>query len=78
MAVLGYKPKLKGGLGLASGAYFLHDFSIKMFLMRYFIKGQSFSAIPFLLLKVSNNGYQKNIKQWLTGGKRAEDRNTKI
>ena len=32
MAVLGYLPKLKGGLGLAYGAHFLHDFSIKMFL----------------------------------------------
>ena len=31
MAVLGYLPKLKGGLGLAFGAHFLHDFSIKMF-----------------------------------------------
>ena len=31
MAVLGYLPKLKGGLKLAFGAYFLHDFSIKMF-----------------------------------------------
>ena len=31
MAVLGYLPKLKGGLGLAFGAHFLHDFSKKMF-----------------------------------------------
>ena len=31
MAVLGYLPKLKGGLRLAFGAQFLHDFSIKMF-----------------------------------------------
>ena len=29
MAVLGYLPKLKEGLGLAFGAHFLHDFSIK-------------------------------------------------
>ena len=29
MAVLGYTPKLKRGLGLAFGAHFLHDFSIK-------------------------------------------------
>ena len=28
MAVLGYLPKLKGGLGLAFGAHVLHDFSI--------------------------------------------------
>ena len=32
MAVLGYLPKLKRGLGLAFGAHFLHDFPIKMFL----------------------------------------------
>ena len=29
MAVLGYLPKLKRGLGLAFGAYFLHDFPWK-------------------------------------------------
>ena len=29
MAVLGYLPKLKMGFGIAFGAYFLHDFSIK-------------------------------------------------
>ena len=29
MAVLGYLPKLKRGLGLAFGALFVHDFSIK-------------------------------------------------
>ena len=33
MAVLGYLAKLKRGLGLAFGAHFLHDFSIKMFLI---------------------------------------------
>ena len=30
MAVLGYLPKLKRGLGLAFGAHFVHDFAIKM------------------------------------------------
>ena len=30
MAVLGYLPKLTRGLGLAFGAYFLYDFSMKM------------------------------------------------
>ena len=29
MAVLGYLPKLKMGLGIAFVMYFLHDFSIK-------------------------------------------------
>ena len=33
MAVLGYIAKLRRGLGLAFGARFLHDFSIKMFLI---------------------------------------------
>ena len=30
MAVLGYLAKLERGLALAFGAYFLHDFSIKI------------------------------------------------
>ena len=33
MAVLGYIPKLKRGLVLASDANFLHDFPVKMFLI---------------------------------------------
>ena len=33
MAVLGYLPKLKGGLGLAFDAYFLHDFPLKCFFL---------------------------------------------
>ena len=33
MAVLGYLPKLRSGLGLALGDHFLHDFSIEMFLI---------------------------------------------
>ena len=31
---------IKKGLGLAFGAHFLHDFSIKMFLMSYSISGK--------------------------------------
>ena len=31
MAALGYIAELKRGLGLALGAHFLHEFSIKMF-----------------------------------------------
>ena len=54
MAFLGYLPKLKRGLGIASGAHFLHDFPIKMFLIQYSINGQSFNAIPFFLLKIPN------------------------
>ena len=33
MAVSGYLPELKRGQGLAFGAHFLHDFSMKMFLI---------------------------------------------
>ena len=34
MAVLGYSPKLKRDLeGQAFGAHFLHDFSVKVFLI---------------------------------------------
>ena len=33
MAVLGYLPKFKRGLAPGFGAHFLHDFSIKMFLI---------------------------------------------
>ena len=33
MGVLGYLAKLKKGLALAFGAHFLHDFSVKMFLI---------------------------------------------
>ena len=48
MAVLGYLPKFKKGLGLAPGAHFLYDFSLKMFLILYSINGQSFNDILFL------------------------------
>ena len=47
MVVLGYLPKLKRNLGLAFGAHFLHNFSIKMFLIEYTINGQSFNVILF-------------------------------
>ena len=33
MAVLGYLAKLKESLGLAFGAHFVHDFSMKVFCM---------------------------------------------
>ena len=54
MAVLGYLPKFKRGMGLAFEAHFLYDFSIKMFLIQYSIYEQSFIVIPFFLLKISN------------------------
>ena len=36
MVVLGYLNKLKKGLVLAFGEHFLHDFSIKMFLIWFY------------------------------------------
>ena len=33
MAILGYMPKLDRAMGVAYGAHFLYDFSIKMFLI---------------------------------------------
>ena len=54
MAVLGYLTKLKRGLGLAFGAHFLYDFSIKLFLIQFSINGQSFSLTPYFFLKISN------------------------
>ena len=47
MVVLGYLPKLKRNLGLAFGVHFLHNFSIKMFLIEYTINGQGFNVILF-------------------------------
>ena len=47
MAVLDHLRKLKRGLGLALGAHFLHDFSIKMFIILYSVCGESFNVIPF-------------------------------
>ena len=54
MAVLGYLAKLKRDLGLTFGAYFQHDFSIKMFLIEYDINGQSFNVTPYFFVKISN------------------------
>ena len=50
MAVLGYLAKLKRDLGLAFGAHFQHDFSIKMLLIEYSVNGQSFNVTPSLFL----------------------------
>ena len=47
MTVLGYLQKYKRGLGLGFGTHFLHDLSMKMFLIQYFINGQSFNVITF-------------------------------
>ena len=37
ISVFGYFPKLGRVLGLAFGAHFLHNFSMKMFLAEYYI-----------------------------------------
>ena len=54
MAVLGYLAKLKKGLGLAFSAHFLHDFTIKMFLIQLSVNGQSFIVTLYFFLKISN------------------------
>ena len=54
MTVLAYITKLRRGLGLAFGAHFLRDFSIKMFLICYFYNGQKFNVAPYFFLKISN------------------------
>ena len=43
-AVLGYLSKIKGGLGLAFGAHFLHDFSYLMLYQR--AKFQCHTSFP--------------------------------
>ena len=50
-AFLGYLPKLKRGLEIASSAHFLHHFPMKMFLIQYCINGQSFNVTPFSFLR---------------------------
>ena len=49
MAVLGCLAKLKRGLGIAIGAHFLHDFSVKMFLFNSLSMGRVSMShlIPF-------------------------------
>ena len=37
----------KGGQGLTFGVHFLHDFSIKLFLISYSINGQKFQCPNF-------------------------------
>ena len=54
MAVLDYLAMLKRSLGLAFDAHFLHDFSIKIFLIQFSINEQSFNVTPYFFLKISN------------------------
>ena len=54
IAVLGYLQKSNRGLGLAISAHFLHDFSIKVFIISYSIKSPSFNVITFFFSR-----YQK-------------------
>ena len=49
MTVLGYLAKLKGGVGLAFGAHFVHDFSMKMFLISFPINGTKFQCHTLFL-----------------------------
>ena len=92
MAVLGYLPNLKRGLGLAFSAHFQYYFSIKMFLntlsidkvQRYiFFSSQD---INLLLSSYLDNSDVINFTIYLpssskpmaTGRKRGEDGDTKI
>ena len=47
MAVLGYLPNIKEGLGLAFGAHFLHDFSMKMILFNPLSMSKVSMSYPF-------------------------------
>ena len=94
MPLLGHLPKLKVSLGLAFGAYFLHDFS--MIFLQDSINRQSFNVIPLsfpryelkcvnkflfrqlVMLQTIRFMLDQPLKQWLTGRKRGEDGNTKI
>ena len=51
MAILDYLPELYRGLRLAFAINLLHDFSIKLFFIWYWIYGQGFNVIPFVRLK---------------------------
>ena len=46
--------RIKRSLGLAFGAYFLHTFSIKIFIIWYSINWLSFNNRPSFLRKISN------------------------
>ena len=49
MTVLSYLAKLKRGVGLAFGAHFVHDFSMKMFLIEFPINGAKFQCHTLFL-----------------------------
>ena len=73
MAVFGYLPKQKFGLGPAFGAYFLYDFSIKIFLIyNLSVEKVSMSYLFFF------SRYQTNFKIYLgSSSKAVADRETK-
>ena len=56
MAVLGYLPKVKSGLGLAFGAYFLHGFLYKCSLFNTLsIDEVSMSYLSFSIYKIKRD-----------------------
>ena len=59
ITVSAYIAKLKTSLWLVAAAHFLHDFSIKMFLIWYSYNGQSFNVTHIFL--------SQDIKQNLLG-----------
>ena len=90
--LLVYIAKLKRGLGLAFGAHFLHDFSIKMFLIWYsynelnfnfttisFLWYQTKCVIKFLLTQLMANLkiFFGSTAEAVADREREEDKNTK-
>ena len=85
IAVLGNLTKLKRVLGLAFGAYFLHDFSVKISLFKslsinkvsksHFISFSRYQTKCVINLRFF---LDQPPKKWLTGEKRGKDGNTKI
>ena len=57
MAILGYLAKLKGGLGLAFGAHFLHDFLYKCSIFNALLMDKVTMSQPHFFLKISNKMY---------------------
>ena len=88
MAILGYLAKLKRVLVVAFGAHFLHDFSVSMDKVSMshlfsFSRNQTKCVIKFLFRQLMMSQtlrffLDQPLKQWLTGGKRRENENTKI
>ena len=92
--VLGLFTKIKRGPETSFWCTFLHDFSTKMFFIAYSIKFQCHNSFTFpryqtkcvikfllgqlMMSQTMRFMLDQPLKQWLTGGRRGEGRNTKI